>query len=292
MYSIKDYQHTLNKTIDIKKALDLWQSYSDDMYTLYKPYLLNKKVLLIGAGHLTDFPMSKLLNQVSNITIYDIDKDAMSLGLKAQNINEDEITFLTGDITSLDNVNFFEQVVLLLQAKDLEGIKRFFRIISHMNLDLSINSKYDLLIISPFYTQLLLPQYLMYLNEFIIKPKHNEYLEPLLNLISKLINKINEQLINCINDYGKIIIMSDYLEFILDDPKYLEIKNNKLEIEKYYQKYLVKYGQGLGSYGQTNLTEKTKSINHSWHWWPFNEKKVLLVKLSILEKVKVEKDGI
>ncbi len=294
MYTIKDYQQKLNKTIDIEKVLDLWKLYSDDMYKLYEPHLLNKEVLIVGAGHLTDFPMKKIINKASNISLYDIDKAAMLLGLETQNIDKLEVTCITGDLTKLDKTDFFKQVITLLQAKDLEGIKRFFAIVSHMNLNLDINQKFDLLIISPFYTQLLLPQYLSYLNEFVENSLFNEYLQPLLLLISEFINKINEQLLNCINSNGKVVVMSDHLEFILDDPNYLKIRkdNNQLAIDKYYEDYLSKYGHGLGSYGLENLVEKTKLIHKSWHWWPFNEKKVLLVKMGIMEKLKVGENDV
>ncbi len=294
MHTIKAYQHTLNKTINIQNALVSWQSYSDEMYKIYKPYLLNKKVIIIGAGHITDFPMEKILNQVTSISLYDIDKEAMSLGLKAQNISSNKVTFITKDITCLDDVGFYKQVILLLQAKDLEGIKRFFRIVSHMNIDVSIDSKYDLLIISPFYTQLLLPQYLAYLNEFIEDTLHNEYIEPLLSLLSLFIDKINNQLLFCLNESGKIIVISDYLEFMLDDSKYIALKNknNQSSIDKYYEDYLMKYGQGLGPYGLEDLVEKTRLIHQSWHWWPFNGEKELLVKIGIMGKMKVEENDI
>lgn len=294
MYTIKDYQQKLNKTIDIQKALVLWQSYSNDMYKLYEPYLINKEVLIVGAGHLTDFPMKKIINKVSNISLYDIDKEAMLLGLQTQDINKKNVPCITKDLTNLDDAGFFKQVVTLLQANDLEGIKRFFRIVSHMNLNLDINHKFDLLIISPFYTQLLLPQYLTYLNEFVKGSQFNEYLEPLLLLISKFIDKINEQLLSCLNSNGKLIVMSDHLEFKLDDPNYLKIRkdNNQLTIDKYYENYLSKYGHGLGSYGLENLVEKTKLTHKSWHWWPFNENKVLLVKMGIMEKMKVEENEV
>jgi len=290
MITIKQYNSQLNKSYDFKTHFIKWGEYRQTINNKFIDYIdKSDNCLVVGAGFLNDIEIKNILDKVKKTTLLDIDIEAIKKGLKNQDINEKEISILEKDITGLDKDEFFEKIIYMLQVNDLKGITRYFNDVAARPIKLQLSEQFDCIIISSIYTQILLPQYTFLLQEIIKEEKNNEYLEPFMYFISKMIRNINESLIENIKEGGKIVCFSDILQFSSEDKKLkeLSLKTDSYKyIENYYINYVKKYGKGLGDFGILDMSSYITIEDSSWHIWPYDSNKTLLVKLIIGVKKK------
>ena len=285
MFTIKEYNNQLNKSYNANENYIKWNEYRKKLCEMYINYLDNiSNCLIVGAGFLNDICISEILNKVKHISLLDIDIEAIEKGLKNHNISNEKTSTIDKDITSLDSDNFFEKIIYMLQSDDINGIKRYFNELASKTISLKLEKKFDCIIISSIYTQVLLPQYTFLLSHLIKKEQFNMYLEPFMYFISKIIRKINISLLENVNKEGIVVCFSDIFEFTTEDNDYKKIRENINDfsyMENYYNNYTKKYGHGLGSYGIDDTISYINLKSSSWHIWPFDKKRILVVKLII-----------
>ncbi|MBN2851965.1 MAG: hypothetical protein JXQ23_04435 [Clostridia bacterium] len=283
MFTIKEYNQQLNKSYDSLEYFKRWSDYRCELYKSYGKVLDGiSSLCIVGAGFLNDICIDKLLEQVIDVTLIDIDGKAIKAGLGNHHLQTSFVNIIEEDITSLDDDHFFEKIIYMLQADDLSGIRRYLSDDSLEISEFSLEKEFDGVLVSSIYTQLLLSQYTFLLGQLLKQEQFEDYLEPFMYFISKVIRKVNSRLLKHVKDDGVIICFSDILEYDNSDSKLqnlIENIGNKEYVSLIYDEYIEKYGHGLGSYGIEDLKEQMNLIDCSWHIWPFDAKRTMLVKM-------------
>ena len=281
MLTIKYYNQQLNQSYDAKAMYQRWASYRSDVTA----HLISdaQNVLIIGAGHLNDIELRVLLENKRKITLLDIDTDAIQRGLSIQGIDPHKVKMVAKDLTDLDQDYFFERVLYLLQSQDYIGLQRYFATISNQPNDLALQETFDHIIISPIYTQLLLPQYYDLANAFTDLDNFSQAMEPFMMLITRVIQRVNQSMLQ-LSCKKRLTVWSDVLEYENNDDQLRQIKyflanQDTLSIDRLYENYLKQYGHGLGSFGLQDLQKSLYIEQEDWLLWPFNKQRTLLVKL-------------
>ncbi len=144
-----------------------------------------------------------------------------------------------------------------------------------------LEEKYDLIIVSPIYTQLLFQQGLSNINILhnLNYPENllNHIQNKLLDLMPTVINRFNQNIRSSLTEKASVIVISDIFEAHNNSIFYENTKGLK-NIESIYKEYLSTYGIGIGDYGLINMSESLEENTSQWFEWPFNENKTLFVK--------------
>lgn len=292
MFTIKEYNQQLNKSYNASESYIRWTDYRNRLFQTYGKYLDDISAFMIaGAGFCNDINLKEVAGRVNEVTLLDIDMESMKTGIMNQKVKEDKIVMMEEDLTGLDNDHFFEKVIHMLQADDLNGIRRYFSDETILLDDLKLKSRYDGIMISSIYTQLLLTQYSFLLGQLIKEDEFTDYLEPFMFFISKVIQKVNSALLRHIKENGIIICFSDILEYDNNDIQLMMLGDNIDNpeiISSFVQDYTDKYGHGLGSFGILDMEEQMNLIDYSWHLWPFDENRTMLVKMVIGTKKEMQ----
>jgi len=285
MFTIKEYNEELNNSYDFSKNYINWKKYRKLLCNNYISYLENlDNCLIVGAGYLNDICIDVIAKNIKKISLLDIDTTAIKKGLKNYELDSKKFNIIEKDITNFDVDDFFNQVIYMLQVRDINGLKRYFDIVKSRSIKLDLNKKFDSIIISSIYTQILLMQYITLLNKLIKKEEFETYLEPFMALISSVISTINVNLLDNVQADGLVICFSDIFEFDVDDEQYrliIENISNKDFMEEYYNNYITKYGHGLGSHGISDISTHINIKDSSWYIWPFDKKRKLIVNMII-----------
>lgn len=290
MNSIKHFNRILNS--DEYNRFEQWKNYRNELTN----YILNNtenyidSLLILGAGNCDDLDISRLNNSSNSLTISDIDKVSLIEALDKYDLVQENTKILAFDYTGLDsNLTWNNFIDNMIKAKDIKDIDYYF---NKLNMAISnhkfpLTQKYDVVIVSPIYTQLIFQQGLSNINIL-----HNlnfsfELLEhvksKLLELMPLVINKFNENLTDILREKSTLIVVSDIFEANHNSIFYQETKGLK-NIETVYENYLKNHGMGIGDYGLSNMSEKLKPIKSKWFEWPFNSDKTLFVKTTLFKQ--------
>jgi hypothetical protein len=182
---IETHNQQMNASYDVDK---LYQEYTDyrQLVTAHVRKIIKggNDVLVIGAGNLNDIDISVF--DESKVTFVDVDKTAVINGIKRQGQKVDNFNIIKGDLTGLDTTDFFSK----LEASDIE---------SYYDFDIKIElESYDVIVVLPIYTQLLLPQLMSRLDY--------DALQPFLPLIQNRIEVLNGFLRSHLKNKGQMIL--------------------------------------------------------------------------------------
>jgi len=170
----------------------------------------------------------------------------------------------------------------------IDKISQLFKEINEYQFLNHEKGKYDFIIVSPIYTQLIFQQLQENLKILIdlnypmesIDFLRNEFLK----YMPKLIHTFNQNVLKLLAKDGIIINISDIFEFNPSTAEWAyisKIKDNQDALSKYHEQYLQKYGFGLGDYGQSDMEINLYAIDSRWFIWNFSSSKFLLVKTVI-----------
>jgi len=259
---ITEYNKKLNSSYNVYEKYNSYKSYRKQVTDRIKSILsTDSNLLIVGAGNLSDLDLSALSKY--EVTLLDIDEEAMKEGIKRQGLNLKDFTLIKGDLTGLETTDFFG---------NLDEMREDY-LTSPIKISLS---QYDVIVVLPIYTQLLLPQLLSILGY--------ERVQMYLPLIQNRIDVLNAFLREHLKSDGKIIAFSDVLEYDHSQEEYQFLKvyeNNTLLLEDFYTQYLNTYGHGLGSYGLFEISQKLNVFKEDYLIWPFSKERLMLIKMIV-----------
>lgn len=274
----------LNKSYCKDYKYDEWSGYRSKLTNIINSSKLSGEVLIVGAGNLNDLDIQKINNDDVNLTLLDIDGNAILSGLERQKINKENVKIMKFDLLQAGFVDIMYEFRTSLKNSNLDA---FFEKCRNKELNYKLG-KFKTIIVSPIYTQILFHQMLEVVKKC-DKVDKNETFQRVLIFVGEFLAKINDQLINSLEDDGKIIVISDILEYATnsEELKFLKenIENNEV-IDKFHDEYLEKYGYTLGSYGINNIESKMDLIKENYLLWNFDKKRELLVDILSLKKRK------
>jgi len=290
---IKEFNQIYNRS---SKRHDLWKTYRNTLtsYIIDKidknPNKINN-LLIIAAGNCDDLDISKIHQKTTKLYLSDIDIQALKKAVSTYSLIDKNIKLLQTEYTGLDKNNIWNNFVkTMITLNNVDDINKYLdklkdQIISYQFLSNYINY-FDLIIVSPIYTQLLFQQLLNYIT---ILSNLNYPIELInhiksyfLDFMPLVIHKFNQNVLHLLKDKGTLIVISDIFEFKKDTQLYNDISpllNSKNSMDKYYQDYLKKYGFGLGDFGLYDLKDKLTIISYKWMEWPFSKSTSMFVKV-------------
>lgn len=267
---IDTHNKTLNASYDADERYKMWEQYRNDISQfITKVSLIGKSVLIVGAGNLNDIELK--IFESCQVTLLDIDVESVERGILRQGFSLDEFTLIEGDLTGLNHTVFFEK----LDETTTESLEAF----KEVEIDIHLET-YDIIVVLPIYTQLLLPQ-LVKLN------LTYEGLNIYLPLIQNRIEKVNALLRHHIKDKGFMIVLSDVLEYNArsEEGQYLNANRyQNIILEEFYNSYLENFGHGLGSYGIYEMNKFYRTVFKDFFVWPFDSKRIMLIEAQIMKK--------
>jgi len=261
---IKVHNIDLNKSYNPDDLYKSWATYRHKISTFIKKHAVDGKLLVVGAGNLNDFN----LQGFDHVSLLDIDKEAMIQGLKRQSLDVAAYKLLEGDLTGLSQTDFFTLI-------NSHECKPETYEATEIKIDLEL---YDQIIVLPIYTQLLLPQLLSVLEY--------EAIHKFLPLIQNRIQNLNQLLRNHLKASGKMIVVSDILEYHKDQEEFDYLKaheDHTMILDDFYKVYLKTFGHGLGSYGIFEMSHYLTSIKEDYFIWPFSDDRLMMVKAQVLK---------
>jgi len=295
MILIQQFNEKLNTTSD--NRFSFWHSYRNQIEKYVASLLcqMNDKenALIVGFGNGDDIPLKYFLNQFKQVTLMDVDLINMKQGMKKhalRNKEEEKVELCKLEFTGLSSLRFFTELIELMnQNSSMNQIKQFIDdAIQKINLFSWINelhTKFDFIFVSPIYTQLVYQQVVIVLNQF---PQYQILKDYFLTKMTEIINLFNNNLLSVSKEKAIIFVLSDIFEVIKDTPFFNQILNSISdfqEMELLHQNYIKTYGYGLGDFGLLSLENKTKKIADNWLIWPFNEEKIMIVKMNVFRTI-------
>lgn len=253
-----------------------WSLYRETLCDIILESLhLGKPVFIAGAGNLNDIAVKRILEITGKMLLTDIDVHAVISGLRLQKIESNGIEVKKIELTGLDNSEFFSEVNGFIVKRDFIRLRKYLETYNLNEENYCIGERFDNVLLSPVYTQLLLPQ-------FLDISAQNAAIEILMEFIGKVIHKVNKSILLLANTGARICIWSDILEYANDDPALSDIVSH-ISDEKWmdgmYESYLAMYGHGLGSYGILDMRKMVSVSSEKWLLWPFIESRTMLVKI-------------
>jgi len=255
---MEQFYSKLNSSYDVDMLYKRYENYRQEVSHIIKKQLKPRdSVLIVGPGNLNDLDLETFTDQP--VHMLDIDLRSVEEGIRRQNHLISDYRLIQGDITGLSKSGFYNNFNLLQLDYD------------KIEFDFELN-QYDLIIILPIYTQILLPQLMMEVSY--------ESLNAYLPLIQERINNFNSLLYRHLNEEGRLVIFSDVLEYKTDqeEAKYLIAhKNHKIILDDFFNSYLNTFGHGLGSYGILDASTKVRQNELGYLVWPFSDDRTMLV---------------
>lgn len=286
---------------------DLNQSDTDrfSLWTKYRNQITSKIIeevkqktsspllLIIGSGSSDDIDLSRIVPYVQNITLADIDIASIEQSIIKYNLSIEDTIKKEIDFTSLSNYKDMDLLMsTLLKAKSHIEIRSIFnKLLNHVKsfpFDKLFSSKYDVIIISPIYTQLVLPVFMDVLTKLqqLNYPKDlfDQTQSSILETSAFIIEYFNISVKHLLNPEGRLIVLSDIFEATQDSIFYNKVQkiiSDETQMDLFHQQYLDRYGAGAGDYGLEDLKSHFSQINHFWFDWPFEETKHFITLLAI-----------
>lgn len=294
MNAVEQFNKILNQ--DKQNRFELWGNYRKNLTSYIIQNLpkteRNLNGFIFATGNSDDLDLEILTKTIKHITLSDIDKTSLEKAITKYNLDSSEVGVFIMDYIGLniDN-NWNDFVKILLQVDDKKNIDYFFKKLESSILNYRFPEtiqSYDIVIISPIYTQLLLQQGLSYIS--ILKDLNYSFdllkyiTEKLMDLMPMVIETFNNNVVSCLNKNATLIAISDIFEARLDSDFYQSLSKGIHEpnqTEQIYEEYRNTYGIGLGDYGLIHLDHCLKQTQFKWFEWPFNTEKSLFVKVAI-----------
>ncbi|XFA98753.1 hypothetical protein ACAG96_07735 [Candidatus Izemoplasma sp. B36] len=291
MNSVENFQNILNKSN--ANRYKKWTRYR----ALLTNYIISKiksnqisKTIILGAGNSDDIDLKKIENYTEFLMLADIDLEAMKKAISKYKLDKNMCTIIKIDFLGLDDSkywnNFVQEIIKLSTKAEIEIFLNKIRE-EILSFNFLPDKKFDLVIVTPIYTQLFLNQSLVFLdilNNLNYKVDLINFLKTeFLKISSIVINKFNENVINLMDKSSHLIVVSDIFEADYNSDFYRNISSLD-EMDQVLLEYQKKYGIGLGDYGLINLDQYLVSQSSKWLEWPFNKNKCFFVKVNEYKK--------
>ena len=292
MNHIEIFNKNLNN--DQTKRFERWMDYRFKIDDFLSPVLLDaslnkNQALIIGCGNLDDLNLKTVTTLFKSITLTDIDLESIKHGVSKQGVSTTNLQYLRLELTGFEDSHFFDHLIqVIMECENQACIQKY--IDDHLTqiekYQFLLDKSYDLIIISPIYTQLIYHQ-ILNITQTIREIGHDsnilEWIESyMLDLMPQVVERLNKNIINILSPKGRLVVLSDIFqsqngtEF---DQLIKKAIQSKKEMDKIYLYYLNKYGYGLGDFGLYNLDELLKTINYRWIIWPFDSDISMVVKI-------------
>jgi hypothetical protein len=244
--------------------------------------------MILGAGNLDDIDLNQFSNIVDHITLTDVDKKALEHAKEKYELTAHKVTLKEMEYTGLknsDHWNNFINKLLLCQTKS--EIKQYFFLLKDEleAYQFNFDSTYDMVIVTPIYTQLLLQQMLKDITILASLNYPSQLLDYIqsqaLEIMSIVIQTFNKNIETLLHDKSSLCVISDIFEANVDSKFYAQVMpiiNDDIKMSDFYEKYLNTYGLGVGDFGLNHLTSSKNIKKSQWFEWPFNKEKSIFVK--------------
>ena len=291
MNHIEQFNHALNSSVEtkdesMKKTVDLVIQYA------LRSLQQKENVLVIGAGKCQDFSLSIFLREFDNVVLTDIDVESLK-----KCVNQRSATVKRVEYTGFEEHQFFDDFKeRIVNARDFDKIDQIIEhkmkpILEYEFLQEDFG-KYDLVYVSPIYTQLVYNQVLREVSvlrehgfpEHLLKYIENKMLDEMIGII----NRFNSNVMKLLHAKGRLLVLSDVFELNVGSDFHLRVANsirNKSVMDEIYDRYQQKYGMGLGDYGLFNLNEQMITEHSRWLLWPFTTEREFAIKLNIYKNL-------
>jgi len=258
-----------------------------------------EKAIVIGAGKMNDFSLSFFVKNFEETVLTDVDLLSVNESVRYERLSKkenDRLTRIRIEYTGFEINHFFsdfkERIVNCHSYDKLEKvIKSKLDGLENYKFLKDYEGKADFIYVSPIYTQLVYNQLLRecaVLRENRYPEHFIKYLEEiLLDEMVGVIDRFNNNLVDTLKENGIMFVLSDIFQVDIGSEFHVRVKNgikNFDVMEEIYSGYQAKFGTGLGDYGLINLDEKVNSLLSRWLIWPYDDKKVFVVKLKIFKK--------
>jgi hypothetical protein len=285
----KEFNRILNQS-DMNRFND-WREYrnalTNHLLTIISNFNKSVNIIIIGNGNCDDIDLKRLNEKANKLVLTDIDDLALKSAIEKYQLESVDIIpmdYLGFEDNELWNM-FLTNIIKLETNQYKDYLNKMFQQKKPSPLTKHINA-YDYVIVSPIYTQLLLPvflQQLSFLKDINFEEKNLNYLKELfLKHLSKIIIEFNQNIFNLGNNNSYYTIISDVLEAEINSDFHnkADIAFNDNQMDILLDEYREKYGYGIGDYGLENAKDFGNEINNFWLKWSFSSKRVLYVKIS------------
>jgi len=285
---IKFFNKNLNRGHKEERRYRRWSWYREAVTEYILKHIPKKEeshLLVLGAGNCEDLDLVKLKQACGQLTLSDVDRESMLIGIKQQGVTGVAIQVL--DYLGLDQKNFMDQLISQIEVGEVaEGLEEYIKstLAEVVVFESWLNEGviYDDIVCMPIYTQLLFTQLKESLYFYVIEGKltENRYHQlerMILDYMPGLLRKFNQGMLKLVKPKGALIVLSDVL-VDKSNGKYHQLYQKTQNFDKVLKSYTQTYGMGIGDYGLENLKENMKVDDVTWFLWPFNKMSVLIVK--------------
>jgi hypothetical protein len=292
MNHIEIFNSNLNQNQN--KRYERWTEYRAQIDNFLSPVLSDpslekNKALIIGCGNLDDLNLKTITGLFKKVTLTDIDLESVKKGVIQQEVSTTNLEYCRLELTGFEDSCFFDQLIqVIMECKNQSCIQKYIddHLIQIEKYQFLKEHSYDLILISPIYTQLIYHQ-LLNITQTLRELGHDQdilkWLESyMLDLMPGVIERLNKNLLTILSPKGRLVVLSDIFQSQQGTEFDLLIKKaiqSKKEMDKVYQYYLDKYGYGLGDFGLYHLDELMRTINYRWIIWPFDLDVSMVVKI-------------
>lgn len=281
----KEFNQQLNSSYDFQEKYHKWEKYRAEIYRFVSQESpKDSDCLVVGAGNLNDIDLSSFLTHFTSLTCLDIDGQATLLGLQQQGVGEGKkIRSIEADVSGLPD-SFFDVVSQKIGSEDFLGLQQYLDEVElEPNLSGLAGQKFDAVLVSALYSQLVLPQVIQLLSSKSSQSFIDSVVRLILDFMPRFLHRLNTLFYELMKPGGHMIVWSDLLEFRKEDPVLHDLLSHiddKEFIGGFYDSYVAQYGRGISSFGMDNLFERLEILESKWLLWPFDESRTFLVKMT------------
>ena len=266
MDNIRALYRELNLSVSGESIYNRWKDYREAVTGFVMDgFQSGGSTIVIGAGNMNDLDFEVVSNSSESLVLADIDTASISR-YKSAGAKIAEIDFGDFDkVSGLRDPNIIHTFPGNYTPRVKSGLK---------------DEKFNNILISPFYTQLVLPWVFTSFQDLELQ---KDLLEPALDLACRTIKSANDYIRGIASNNSRLCLWTDMLEYEAQDPAFKDISahiNDSGWMDEFINQYIIRYGHGLGSYGHFEMEETLKNVNHKWLIWPFDSNRSLAVKIS------------
>ncbi len=293
---LKEY----NQEEENEDRWELWEKHRETIKEMQEKNIFsdNRKIdnaIILGAGSCDDIDLNYLCSKVSKLTLADIDLESMKIGVKKQNLSQedyDKLEFI-GDIdfTGLEDTNFYSELekLLIKKQKPKKILKLITKSLNSVDDETLLKQNAYSLVISGAVHSQLTAVALDLLNKYSENYKKKDFKKihkDLIYLDDNIALKYNDLIMSLAKEDAIIFSWFDLNEFSEALGNYDDVH----EVEKYCQEgdsekviELVTENKLVGFYGYLDLNKRAleKELKvQPWvnFWvWQLNTKKSYLV---------------
>ncbi|MDD3478726.1 MAG: hypothetical protein PHP32_07605 [Candidatus Izemoplasmatales bacterium] len=294
MTSSRLFQQELNQS-DATRHM-AWEEYRHQVTQEILSHVQGtSRLWIVGAGNMDDLDLPLLVDKFDQVMLSDIDQEAMKMAIIRDDVPKEKVKLIPLDVTGLESDPDLEHLVSRIrEANSLEEIEAMFsswkQSIRRFKFPSSLTKTYDMILVSPIFTQLFYPQIhatIVYLRSQKMDETTLRYVErEALAMMPELFDQVLAKMEQRISSQTVLVIMSDVFEAQTNSMFYKQassLRGSTPKMDDFYEDYLSQYGVGLGDYAFHRLEETNVPVYHRWFDWPFDLQRHLFVKLAVYQ---------